>query len=838
MGKERTNLPDDQPFVAIEEESLFARDIDGQLVRIVAATSDDFNEDVPITIDGHAITVKKAVPLKDAQGNIVRDAEGRAIPRATTIYDAANEIFIQRPGDRNPIPTLCHKEHMQPAGVCRVCVVEVFRNDRGQRRPGGKLVPACHHRVEPGMEVQTIESANDPAAGERVRSAVGLLTELLVADHLPTGFAAEELSHTSELAALARRLGIESSRFASHDKGATRDRSSLQIQVDHAACILCDRCVRACNQVKENLVIGRNGKGYSATIAFGLNQPMRDSGCVSCGECAVSCPTDALTFTSEFIERQKEFLHQDLQQEQASAAVKTGRKRKAASADETDEILTAEQLVKLPLFSGIPFKFFQFNGGAVVRRKLKAGDVLCREGEYGKTAFILEQGRFEVFLQASKNHVQSEAAPGILGRLGFLTSRLVSRGDKGETRFRRDGGASAAPDQRVVMTPDDLILGEMTCMNRYPRSATVMAIEDGQVLEIRRNVLYMLQRNPVSREILDRVYRERVLVSQLRNLSILSDLPEEEQNACCEYLKDKLELVRVDPGQTVFRQDELADALYLVRLGFVKVTQRYGLDERVINYLGPGSYFGEIGLLSSIPGLFDEEDFRGRRTASCSALDDVELIRIRGKDFAELIGNFPSLREALLKHAEQLVERDKHIQQKATTESSDFLAQGLFNANSLLVLDLESCTRCDECTRACSDTHDGVTRLIREGLRFDKFLVASSCRSCLDPYCMVGCPVDAIHREGSLEVLIEDHCIGCGLCATNCPYGNINMHGFEESRTDPETKRRHAVIQQKATTCDLCRNVRGKEPSCVYACPHHAAFRMSGEELFQIVGGV
>ena len=531
-------------------------------------------------------------------------------------------------------------------------------------------------------------------------------------------------------------------------------------------------------------------------------------------------------------------MHEDLQQEQASAAVKTVRKRKAASADETDEILTAEQLVKLPLFSGIPFKFFQFNGGAVVRRKLKAGDVLCREGEYGKTAFILEQGRFEVFLQASKNHVQSEAAPGILGRLGFLTSRLVSRGDTGKTRVRRDGGASAAPDQRVVMTPDDLILGEMTCMNRYPRSATVMAIEDGQVLEIRRNVLYMLQRNPVSREILDRVYRERVLVSQLRNLSILSDLPEEEQHACCEYLKDKLELVRVDPGQTVFRQDELADALYLVRLGFVKVTQRYGLDERVINYLGPGSYFGEIGLLSSIPGLFDEEDFRGRRTASCSALDDVELIRIRGKDFAELIGNFPSLREALLKHAEQLVERDKHIQQKATTESSDFLAQGLFNANSLLVLDLESCTRCDECTRACSDTHDGVTRLIREGLRFDKFLVASSCRSCLDPYCMVGCPVDAIHREGSLEVLIEDHCIGCGLCATNCPYGNINMHGFEESRTDPETKRRHAVIQQKATTCDLCRNVRGKEPSCVYACPHHAAFRMSGEELFQIVGGV
>src|SRR5205085_2963246 len=104
---------------------------------------------------------------------------------------------------------------------------------------------------------------------------------------------------------------------------------------------------------------------------------------------------------------------------------------------------------------------------------------------------------------------------------------------------------------------------------------------------------------------------------------------------------------------------------------------------------------------------------------------------------------------------------------------AEFLSQGLMNAQSLLVLDLEKCTRCDECTKACADTHDGVSRLIREGLRFDKFLVASSCRSCLDPYCLVGCPVDAIHRrprEGdtqSLEIVIEDWCIGCGQCEKN-----------------------------------------------------------------------
>ena len=74
---------------------------------------------------------------------------------------------------------------------------------------------------------------------------------------------------------------------------------------------------------------------------------------------------------------------------------------------------------------------------------------------------------------------------------------------------------------------------------------------------------------------------------------------------------------------------------------------------------------------------------------------------------------------------------------------------------------------------ACADAHDGVTRLIREGLRFDKYLVATSCRQCRDPLCMVGCPVGSIRRRNSLEVIIEDWCIGCGLCAKNCPYGNI-----------------------------------------------------------------
>ena len=97
------------------------------------------------------------------------------------------------------------------------------------------------------------------------------------------------------------------------------------------------------------------------------------------------------------------------------------------------------------------------------------------------------------------------------------------------------------------------------------------------------------------------------------------------------------------------------------------------------------------------------------------------------------------------------------------------------------------------CVRACADAHDGVTRLIREGLRFDKYLVATSCRQCRDPLCMVGCPVGSIRRRNSLEVIIEDWCIGCGLCAKNCPYGNINMHPFDVTIPTPG----RAVVRRK-----------------------------------------
>lgn len=809
-----------KPF---EDEGLFARNVDGQLIRVEKATATELDTDVTLTIDGREVTIKKAVPTRDSQGNVIRDASGAPIPRLTTVYDATSIAFVEKPGDPHPIPTLCHKEHLPPVGVCRVCVVEAAEmTRRGIRR---KLVPSCVQTVTEGMIVHTVNSTADPEAAQRVRAASSTVVELLVADHLPT---TQWDAPGNELAKVAKQLGISQSRFAPGKAQRGGDHSSYMITVDHDQCILCGRCQRGCNWVKGNNVIGRAEKGYEARIAFDLDDPMGDSSCVSCGECAVSCPTGALEFQPEFIQSQITRVKEDLREEKKDG-----------------EIVTADELIKLPLFSGIPYKFMQFNGAAVVRRMLKPGDTLCREGEYGSTAFIILSGKFEIFLGSGRGKVETHKASGLRGLLGGLTTVVSKLG--GSAKLADIGAVRLEENQRIFRDAEDVILGEMTCMNRYPRSATVEAVEPAEVLEIKRNVLYMLQRNAVSREILDRVYRERSLRGQLESLPIFDSLDATTRAKAAQYLTNRVDLVSVDPGQTIFRQDDVATDYYVVKLGFVKITQNYGQGERVLNYIGPGNGFGEIGLLSEYQqsDAIDGPRRPGLRTATCTALDHVELIRIKGAEFRGLLSTFPEILKTLSEKANELLNRDKEARTRLQAiPAGEFLDQGLYLAQSLLVLDLERCTRCDECTKACADTHDGVTRLVREGLRFDRFLVASSCRSCMDPYCLVGCPVDAIHRGGNtLEIEIEDYCIGCGLCANNCPYGNINMHGFPRQEVDASGKLRDVyeerggkklpVIQQRATTCDLCRSVDGK-PSCVYACPHNAAFRMSGEELMQI----
>jgi Fe-S-cluster-containing hydrogenase component 2 len=203
------------------------------------------------------------------------------------------------------------------------------------------------------------------------------------------------------------------------------------------------------------------------------------------------------------------------------------------------------------------------------------------------------------------------------------------------------------------------------------------------------------------------------------------------------------------------------------------------------------------------------------------------------EDFDLMMQQFPNIRSQLEQVAQERLHANReHSLQLKSVFLNDFIGQSLMSAHNLLVLDLEKCTRCDDCVRACASAHDGVTRLIREGVRYDKYLIATSCRQCRDPLCMVGCPVGSIRRQDSLDIAIKDWCIGCGLCAKQCPYDNINLHEFTVLKKDAHTGRLEEVVAKKATVCDFCG--QHAEPACVYACPHDAAHRVEPQKFFEL----
>jgi Fe-S-cluster-containing dehydrogenase component/CRP-like cAMP-binding protein len=448
------------------------------------------------------------------------------------------------------------------------------------------------------------------------------------------------------------------------------------------------------------------------------------------------------------------------------------------------------------------------------------------------------------------------------------TLELASR-TRARTRIRDGTGSNphiflqdlprVMPAHQSVILEEGELFGEIAAIGRTPRTTTVLSEGDTELLEIRWQGLRELRLfAPAWKEHIDRLYRERALFSHLRETPVLSYLDPQALNTLAAQTQfetfgnfdwtssfQKLATAsareRVEHEPLIAREGDYPNGLILIRSGNARLSVTYNHGERTISYLGKGRCFGleEILRNAGNPAPIPLRH-------SLRAIGYVDILVIPTAVFESVV--LPTLtpeRLALLglrpdPPAIPSMDAGSGTTKALGADMLEFLVENRFiNGAATMLIDMDRCTRCDDCVRACAATHDGNPRFIRQGLVRDNVMVANACMHCVDPVCMIGCPTGAISRDSFQgQIVINDStCIGCAVCANSCPYQNIHMVPIRD-RTgafilDEVT---HAPIA-KATKCDYCVEQIGG-PACVNACPHDAMVRADMSDVDFLSGWI
>ena len=432
----------------------------------------------------------------------------------------------------------------------------------------------------------------------------------------------------------------------------------------------------------------------------------------------------------------------------------------------------------------------------------------------------------------------------------------------------------AAGPKKISQLEPGSCFGEMALLAGIERNATIAAPVDRKavVLEVTRPALRLLRKLKTFGSILDETYHTHGIGRVLEDLPRITGKPLSEPLA--QELRRTARYMVYGKNHVLCQEGDAIDRVILIKSGWVRRSHGVpfhaaspevvlGMDETIgVDFLGGGNCLG-------LEAVNEPETWKYR----ASVMARTEVLEIPLAEFS----TDPALRRQLTDTFASLATTGSAVpltiealpDLNALKAAEEEVATGIIDGTNVLVMDMDLCIRCGNCSLACHKVH-GQSRLLRRGIQIERpvtigkkrlqhALVPQVCMHCADPECLTGCPTGAIFRDPVGHVDIDAQtCIGCFDCATQCPYDAITMvpraapihpDGFAsklkkvfsfkiDTPSAPETSDDLVAIK-----CNLCEDTplnppgaRRKAYSCEENCPTGALVRVDPIEYFSEIG--
>lgn len=602
-------------------------------------------------------------------------------------------------------------------------------------------------------------------------------------------------------------------------------------------CIGCDRCMRACPLPLSAQVhiADLNLATISDEIAPHVAKFTQE--CVMCGSCVPVCPVNNHRDLLMLSLKQRLGIPWDGQVDlhQVLEYLPTG----------WNVARLLSRLREQPMFRKQQEVTDRHLEHLTLRSKLLTlvpGTEILREGTYGREIYLILDGRCEV----------SSLGPG-------------------------------GQNMPVAILHQGEFVGERGMLTGQVRTATVRALTSATIMEVPEQVMQqMMGLLPSIQRYFEGLNNARAVESILGRIALFQGIAAYDLR----WLATKISFQAYDREQLIFtasqQQRPAREAVHIILEGFVRVArliprQESGqpTGEHIIAYRQHGDYFvGGLDMLGD------------GKAVMATAINRVRVAEIGQETMQILLTRYPEVKQRFWQRlqeyrmaaqaAQSFIGQREMLQAQtpqilAETEARAGLRAlvggGVVEGTEVLIIDLDKCVHCDKCEDACERRH-GHSRMNRKGMVIGNISIATACRQCQDPVCML-CSRAGIARLPGGEVYITESCIGCGICAERCPYDNISIIELAEKTeqapswerfkhffthgTGSERGRKSLPMAQKpvaagpleasepghaaneirkklAIKCDLCAGYNNQ--ACVQACPTGAAFRIQPTQFF------